>query len=102
MAAASLARGRSGENGAPQVCAKIAIEPSAANQVQRKAASPGESGRDLWGEFSATEAKMHARIGELCPAHVVCCVASPNDRCRLMLAGLYGVGHDTRQTGGVT
>src|SRR5882757_1009911 len=60
MAAVSLARGRRGDNGALKSrvsapCAKIAIEPSAANQD--KAASPGESGRDLCGEFSATEAK---------------------------------------------
>src|SRR3981189_123041 len=107
MAAVSLARGRRGDNGALKSrvsapCAKIAIEPSAANQVQRKAASPDESGRDLCGEFSATEAKMHARMVELCPAHVVCCVAPPNDWCRLMLARLHGIGHYTRQTAGVT
>jgi len=37
--------------------AKIAIEPSAANQVQRKAASPDETSRDLYGEPSAIETK---------------------------------------------
>src|SRR5216684_2295092 len=71
MAAASLARGRRGDNGAVKSrvsapCAKIAIEPSSANQVQRKEASPDESCRDLCGKFSVIEAKMHARMGELC------------------------------------
>jgi hypothetical protein len=52
MAAVSLARGRRGENGALKsrvsaACAKIAIEPSTANQAQRKAASPDETSRDL-------------------------------------------------------
>src|ERR1700687_2635475 len=63
MAAVSLARGWSGEDDAPSShayppsCAKIAIEPSTANQVQRKGASPDETCRDLCGEFSAFEAK---------------------------------------------
>jgi len=63
MAAVSLARGRSGENDAPSShayppsCAKIAVEPSTANQVQRKGASPDETRRDLSGEFSAIEVK---------------------------------------------
>src|SRR5258708_15358767 len=52
MAAVSLARGRRGENGALKSrvsapCAKITIEPSTAYQVQRKGASPDETGRDL-------------------------------------------------------
>src|SRR5216684_6076004 len=54
MDAVSLARGRSGENDAPSshACirpqyAKIAVKPSTANQVQRKAASPDETSRDL-------------------------------------------------------
>jgi hypothetical protein len=36
---------------------EIAIEPSTANQVQRKEASPDETCRDLSGELSAIEAK---------------------------------------------
>src|ERR1700730_13293659 len=52
MAAVSLARGHRGENGALKSrvsapCAKIAIEPSTAYQVQRKGASPDGTGRDL-------------------------------------------------------
>src|SRR5260370_10364659 len=55
MAAVSLARGRRGENGAHKSRlsaprAKIAIEPSTANQVQRKGALPDETCRDLRGE----------------------------------------------------
>src|ERR1700674_1378815 len=48
MTAVSLARGRRGENDAsssrayPPSCAKIAIEPGTANQVQRKGALPDE------------------------------------------------------------
>jgi hypothetical protein len=48
MAAVSLARGRGGESDAsssrayPPSCAKIAIEPGTANQVQRKGALPDE------------------------------------------------------------
>jgi hypothetical protein len=62
MAAVSLARGWSGETARPShayppSCAKIAIEPSTANQVQQKAASPNESYRDLSSELSAIEAK---------------------------------------------
>jgi hypothetical protein len=63
MAAVSLARGRSSENAAPSSHAdplsfeKIAIEPSTANQVQRKRTSPDEAGRDLCGEISAVEPK---------------------------------------------
>jgi hypothetical protein len=63
MAAGSLAGGRSGENDAPSNHAyppdvrKIAVEPSTANQVQRKAASPNETSRDLSGESNAIEAK---------------------------------------------
>jgi hypothetical protein len=59
MAAVSLARGRRGDNGAlkSRVSAQIAIEPSSANQVQRKEASPDETYRDLSAEFSAIEAK---------------------------------------------
>jgi hypothetical protein len=62
MAAVSLARGRRGENGALKSrvsasCAKIAVEPSTANQVQRKGDSPDETYRDLSGEFSAIQAK---------------------------------------------
>src|ERR1700676_3248423 len=103
MAAVSLARGRRGDNGAPKSrvsapCAKIAIEPSAANQVQRKEASPDESRRDLSGEFSTIEAKSTHGWVNCAPAQIVWCVASPNDWCRLVLAGLRGIGGDTRQT----
>src|SRR5258705_5389772 len=56
MAAVSLARGRRGENGALKSrvsapCAKIAVEPSTANQLQE--ASRDESSRDLCGQCTA-------------------------------------------------
>jgi len=62
MAAASLARGRSDENDAPQVprirpMCEIAIESSAANQEQAKEASPDETSRDLSSKSSAIEAR---------------------------------------------
>jgi hypothetical protein len=63
MAAVSLARGCSGKkrrassHASPPSCGKIAVEPSTANQVQRKGASPDETRRDLSGQFSAIEAK---------------------------------------------
>jgi hypothetical protein len=62
MAAASLARGRSvrtmrAKFAYPPPCAKIAIEPSTASQVQRKAASPDETCRDLFGDCSAIQAR---------------------------------------------
>src|SRR5256884_8698225 len=58
MAAASLARGRRGENGARASrvsipCAKIAVEPRTASQLQRKEFSPDEAGRDPFAECSA-------------------------------------------------
>src|SRR5260370_38256403 len=65
MAAGSLAGGRSGENDEPPnhpyppCCAKIAVEPSTANQAQRKAASPNETSRDLSAESHAVEPKSH-------------------------------------------
>src|ERR1700726_3524916 len=92
MAAVSLARGRRGDNGAPKSrvsapCAKIAIEPSAANQVQRKEASPDESRRDLSREFSTIEEKCtHGWV--ICAlTKIFWCVAPQNFLCRLVLAG---------------
>src|SRR5438876_4209879 len=58
IAAVSLARGRHGEKGALKSCvsapcAKIAVEPSTANQLQRRRASLDDSARDLCGQCSA-------------------------------------------------
>src|SRR6476646_7407250 len=73
MAAVSLARGRRGENGALKSrvsapCAKIAVEPSTANQLQRKGASRDGSSRDLCSKCSAIRdrRKLAQRVGELC------------------------------------
>src|SRR6267142_2223851 len=103
MAAASLARGRSGERCAssvayPPPCAKIAIEPSAANQAQRKTLSPNETSRDLWRQSSSNESGKHSLLGELCirTNHLVRCVTKIGaDSCSPTCAA-----SDTRQARG--
>jgi hypothetical protein len=63
MAAASLARGRSDENDAPQVSRiRPHVRKSRSSRVRQtkyneKAASPDETSRDLSGESSAIEAR---------------------------------------------
>src|SRR3979490_1125551 len=81
MAAAPLARGGRGGRWGPSAaypppCAKIAIEPSTANQAQRKTLSPNETSRDLCCQSSANESGKHSLLGELCirTNHLVRCV----------------------------
>src|SRR5260370_26170668 len=73
MAAVSLARGRRGENGALKSrvsapCAKIAVEPSTANQLQRKklrGTNPAATFAARVARY-AIEGNSHPRLGELC------------------------------------
>src|SRR5439155_1725604 len=76
MAAVSLARGRRVDNGARKSrgsapCAKIAVEPSTANQTSTKRASPDESCRDLSDECSAIRdrSKVALAVGRIVHLH---------------------------------
>src|SRR6266700_165483 len=62
-------------------------ESNPANQVPQKGALPDETCHDRCSELSAMQATQRSRLGDGASAHIVCCVASPNDWCRRMLAG---------------
>jgi hypothetical protein len=107
MAAASLARGRSDENDAPQVSRiRPHVRKSRSSRVRQTeyeekqlrrtkpvATCPVSLARlkqdstHCLGELRLGE----LRLGELCICKMVCCAASPNDWFRLMLAGLHGI-----------
>src|SRR5438552_3392558 len=76
MAAVSLARSRRVDNGARNSrgsapCAKIAVEPSTANQTSTKGASPDESCRDLSDKCSAMRdrSKVALAVGRIVQLH---------------------------------
>src|SRR6266478_9501829 len=96
MAAASLARGRSDENDAPQVPRiRPHVRKSRSSRVRQTKYSEKQLRRT---KPVATCPVSVARLKQdsthcwvLCICKIVCCAASPKDWFRLMLAGLHGI-----------
>src|ERR1700730_11182761 len=79
---AGLLAGVAGENGAPP---SLRIRLMSENRDRARQTKFNEKElcrttcRDRCSELSAIEPRERSRLGECASAHVVCCVASPND-----------------------